>query len=733
MAYMKTESKYYRFLIKRNSRMIGLYSIILIAAFPLLLYFLGANEDMYDFTLYAFTGQALDAGIALIASIIIPLSIFKYTSSKRSMDVYDALPLQKETMFRINYLAGLTILIIPFIVTWIIGSIYTISVVTSSTETSRILFENINVYSYSAQFIRLFELLAPMVLCYSITVFVKQNTGSIVDAAIYTGIIHALPMLAYWAFFAYCSTTLLGFAEEWSFGLFQYLAPAVSIFRIIGNDTTGFLSVSRFFYYLVFTIILFISSSYLYINHRSEKCEQPFTTKHFFPIVSNLSAIVILILLISAMNADIFAFNLDNIQVVYPILLSGIIYLLLDVIAHRGFKNIYRAAVRYICIALISIALLAPISFTKGFGYVTRIPERDDIISIDFDIPYPVAEMYGINQSRITITSQENIDKVINYHEHLLDRYSDYNYHSYAVYINDTLKNDYPHDVYANNRVYYISITYHTENGDIIRKYHVPIVWTSDLLNLTINEELLEAKLQPELLEFANDKETYRITCSSLSFDETLGYQSAEAIEQQFDIYKFLDVYRKDLENRTDIYDYAITSSTYTNLNVDLNIICNDPDTSTYGRQFTSMYMNFTVENCDMNTIAYLDSIGYTPSIIDEENFQSAYVIEPGTNASSMLFYNSLFFDDFYLASNIPIIYTELEYNDIIELEPYMRNEAYYPEGGYLICVQYGYDNRLFLVSNEHSELVENMIHDKEHIESTTTSLLNTHLNFEKY
>ena len=113
MAYMKTESKYYRFLIKRNSRMIGLYSIILIAAFPLLLYFLGANEDMYDFTLYAFTGQALDAGIALIASIIIPLSIFKYTSSKKSMDVYDALPLQKETMFRINYLAGLTILLIP--------------------------------------------------------------------------------------------------------------------------------------------------------------------------------------------------------------------------------------------------------------------------------------------------------------------------------------------------------------------------------------------------------------------------------------------------------------------------------------------------------------------------------------------------------------------------------------------------------------------------------------------
>ena len=74
MATMKTENKYFKFLLKQNKRMIGLYLLILLASFPLLLLFCNSYAS-YAFYTYALVGQTLNLIVALIASMIIPLSI----------------------------------------------------------------------------------------------------------------------------------------------------------------------------------------------------------------------------------------------------------------------------------------------------------------------------------------------------------------------------------------------------------------------------------------------------------------------------------------------------------------------------------------------------------------------------------------------------------------------------------------------------------------------------------
>ena len=73
MELMKIELNYFKFLIKQNRRLIGLYSLILLATFPLLLYFVSSAS--YAFYTYALVGQSFNLVVALLASLIIPLSL----------------------------------------------------------------------------------------------------------------------------------------------------------------------------------------------------------------------------------------------------------------------------------------------------------------------------------------------------------------------------------------------------------------------------------------------------------------------------------------------------------------------------------------------------------------------------------------------------------------------------------------------------------------------------------
>lgn len=729
---MKTEFKYFQFLLKQNKRMIGLYSLILLATFPLLLYFLNSYA-YYAFYTYALVGQCLNLVVALLASVIIPLSIFKYTSSKKSLDVYDALPLQKETMFRVNYVVGLLILLIPFIISWLIGIIYVssvwptvLNVVGSSSYLSEAEF-----FILSTQFKHLIEIIVPLALCYTMTVQVKQNTGSIVDAAIYTVIIHVIPMLAYWAFYAYCNTTILGFADEWSYEVFQLLAPLVAPFKIIFTENTSFVSLPRMGYYAVCTLILFIGSSHLYVSHKSERCEQPFTTKYFFPVVSNVATIILLILLFSAMNADVFSLMRGNIRVVYPILLSLIVYLLLDVIAHRGFKNVYRASIKYLIIASISIALLAPIEFTNGFGYVTRIPDASEIESIEIKVPYYINELHGITSgTQLTIETEENIQKIVDYHKYLLDRYAEYDYHDDLVVYDEAI-NDYPYDIYATLN-FPITIKYHTEDKTIIREYRrVPMKWTKALLELENNEDLINAKLIPSGITKYFGNPEYRIICTYMEYSNM--YNEAFVLDESkyeatFDAQTFFEAYRKDLENHKDKYSYECTEAPYMRLYLRFEAIVSDTLLESSEDPIHTAALDgryYPIEKTYTNTIAYLDSLGIKPEkTFSEKDIDNVYLIRSTDANPSLFFYSNYPLDDFS-RFDLNIEYFELTYDDILLLEPYMRSHTYYDESGYILCIDKDeYSEDFYIISSEHKDIIESIIKDKQSTNTTSNDFL---------
>lgn len=684
------EAKYHNYLIKSNRRLMILYGFALLLTYPLLLFFSKNLVNLYDL---AIIGKTLNVLLAIVGSVLIPLLMYRHTTTKKSIDVYDALPLQKESMFRIHFFAGFIILIFPLLISFLVGFIYIIS----NPQPNILLNSYYNNFTLSNELLRFIELSIGLLASYSITTFVKQNCGTSIDALIYTIVVHLTPILTYLAFYSYCSSSLLGFKEPFSTNLFLYLTPIPMMFTYF-DYTSDLVSTSRLIFFIVLSILLYIFSSYLYVNHKSERAETPFMNKCFFPFVSYIITIVAMILLHAAMQYSVISI-LNNVnQFIYPMLLGCVFYLVLDVIAHRGFAHILKATINFLLIATIVMGILLPINATQGFGYVTHVPDSDSVESVTITIPYSLSDIMDCDRM-VEITDKETISKLIEYHQWILEEYSHYQYSTQLLEytLDSNTSNTYPFD-FTTNYTETISFEYNNKVGTISRQYSIPSNWTYPLTQLVTSPSFNKNRIQTIL----PNEEDQKLSAVHLTQYFNQFKENNNILSYGFNF----NVFRKHLEadlNSLSSKEFFENSGTPYGI-LQLSYETDSTNQYTYIKQIE-------IKECYQTTINYLKELGIpidTDTFIDRE-IGTVRLVYPSTQDTVLFHMLCNNYSCFYDTKETEHKYKYIPIDMLDVLLPYLQSTAMFEENGLILTTDnYG----SFILSPECSTIIDELTKD---------------------
>ena len=472
-----TNRRYFYFLIRSHTRMMILYGLALFISFPILvlsLYNTASVEGLY------YTGKTLNLILLVAATIFIPLIMFKYTTEKSSLDVYHALPIKKESLFRLHYCAGMVFMLLPFTLSWFSGII--VSYVLGYLQ-----------MSLGLEILRFFQLMFGIFVCYNLTVFVKKNCGTIFDSFLYTIALHLIPILAYTAIYGYLYTVLFGFNEPFSTDLSYYLTPVYSVFMYgLFARTTYVPPVpnSVMIFQAIQGIVLFLAASHLYQKLKSEKTNIPFVIRFFYPLVSAVATINAIILIHVIMDG---LFEYSGLKTfIFPILVGGLFYLFLDVIANRGFKHFIKALLQLSVLCVITLSILLPIKYSRGFGYVTRVPDVDQVETVKVSVNYPFFLGFSVFSSNYNDTfafsDPQVIEAVTAAHQRIVNEAAKYGYERNTVNRNIYSSfNGYPDTTW-------VSIEYDLGLTKLKRSYSIPIDWLQPIADLAGLDEMDQAQ-----------------------------------------------------------------------------------------------------------------------------------------------------------------------------------------------------------------------------------------------
>ncbi len=302
-------------------------------------------------------GQILMIVTIIIFVIVLSSMIFNYMNNKQSVDAFHSLPLSRPVLFMSKYFAGLTLLLIPTIV--VLGITFAIKVLMNLNDITNLQFAKFT-----------FTLIMLEIACYTFSVFITVNTGTIFDSILSLITINIAWPLMLLVTNALFGIMLYGYTSNIGFEMYFLLSPFIRIVISFISPSLG-----SVIWWLVFIVVLFAASILLYSRRKSEAAGLPFA----FPplkiiikvVVSALSGIMLGFIFIAILN-NIIAFFAGF------ILGSFIAYTIVELIISRGFKKYAKSLITYAVIAA-AFGLFYCIISTGGLGFETRVPKTDNV------------------------------------------------------------------------------------------------------------------------------------------------------------------------------------------------------------------------------------------------------------------------------------------------------------------------------------------------------------------
>lgn len=421
--FSKPHRSMYLGALKRNMPLGIFYGVLMTALFPLMyiVTLLTTNHTIdsrwmhseLQRTLYGFGAVYTTAsGIAMILicavmPIVFGVVGFSYLHSRKSTDVYHALPIKRQSLFTANYLAGLTLLWIPIITSFgviLIAGGLNAGALGSTYSVARILW-TMCIWLVSVSTI------------YTITAAVAVLSGTSFDSVLYAlalcGMYPILLMLAK----STMQDVLVGFSGNWATGLINEtnmvsLSPfTLPIFHMASYggtyDYTNMVHSEGYWFNLVavfawaaVTVALFFITNQLYAHRKSELagCTRP---------SSFLSKIVQYALVFA--SGTLFgillgqSFSSKLVYILGVLIGGGIAYAAYEAVVARGFKTFPKAFIHMGISVGLTLAFMC-VFLTGGLGYETRVPQLTEIQSviIDYNGRYDGREYYATEEEAIS-------------------------------------------------------------------------------------------------------------------------------------------------------------------------------------------------------------------------------------------------------------------------------------------------------------------------------------------
>lgn len=647
----KINTKFVRFQLKRNVRFMVLAATLMIALYPLLVFTNFVLNDTAHDTGSFLVGRVALTVILTLSVFVVPFSLFSYLNSKRNLDVYHALPITRKDLYLSSLISSVLIILIPFTIVYIIGSIYYVAVIP---DVDVILLVKQYVYSVVLAIATLMPI-----------IFAMMNTGTLIDGLLYSGMLHVLPAIGYAAYLLYGEAILLGFKAGSDLLFLLFSSPIFALFDLNFNVDRIYPNVWLVVvYWLVFSFVATWIVLQVYKHRKSEKAETPFTNKWFFPIVSTLFMIVIQVFFFSTFATLTGSRILDFRTLIFPVVFTFVGYMVLDVIANRGFRHFFKAAMNFVVITLITLSGFYGSVATKGLGYVTHVPQLSSVEKVSFSFSggnpilqtisqnsYDYLSDYRTRKDSITFKDPNQIQTIMDVHQTILDGYKKINYNKNIYALEDSEKPANFPNIYSGS----FNVTYSLKNGSkVSRQYNVAAEWLDGLMKFINTEEFFDFRY-PVLNQSSiknNKVQEFSFSDPLLTKKQGISFLNAE---------RFATVYREDYLNKS-VDDFLNTKPIvgFINLNV-----CN--------KNSNCSNNTYPIREDDTKTIEFLTSEGNIISLTSPVSNEHRFLILL-KDSSDFFLSPSIPFDYYKEESKVKVV--SLSFDETVKLLPYLNYQS---------------------------------------------------------
>lgn len=403
----------------------------------------GILHDLFCGELCAYAGT-----VAVIMALLAGFAGFRYLFHRNMVDAYHGMPVRRRTLFLVNWLDGLLIWFVPFMIcmgiTILLGEVRLrrLKAALPAIFRSEMLAPHQEaMLSGSVLFLEMLEtaaaVLIAFLLVYHLVLVAVMLCGNVLNAICVASVLGSgvfscfvMGIIFSQLYFDTFITTGLRGLEFSIYASPLFSSVLVIISRIMGREEMGQFAVSLLFE-LVIALALGIAAAFLYRRRPSELAEQGLKNKPVGCLIRTASSITagmggwLLFLLFtvevgSGRNWDAVGWNVFG-----GVLASVIVYGVLDMIFHMDFRAFFAHKAAMAATAAVTIGVCFAFLF-DWFGYDTWLPGQEQIAEISLS-----SHRYH-NRSNNFYGNPEAEEHIFN-HMHLTDRQAAYDFLQAAV------------------------------------------------------------------------------------------------------------------------------------------------------------------------------------------------------------------------------------------------------------------------------------------------------------
>lgn len=363
------------------------------------------------------TSSNFGAFLLVIGVLLFSTFLFRYLHNRRATDFYHSLPIGRKTLLMTKYVVGVTLCIIPTLISYIL------QIIVYPTYGFAIPWDKI--------MIEFFNHIVFILAAWSIASLVAVNTSTSIEMFGYTGALWLMGIALPTIYSYFYNSLIYGYSGNIS--LLGFLTPCM----LLINDWGSFASIALTFLWIILSFVIIWWAILSYQKRKSEYAEQWGRDTILSQVVKAFGGIL---------GAFFFAMMIIDFDLDRPIkFFIGIVlgvpiaYLIIEGITAKGLHTIKRCLPR-IAILTASVFILAISAiYTGGFGYETWLPKASSVKSIEFDglsdyiysIDNIKADPFSpIYDKTRTVTSPEIIEKIIALQKKKIDNIIDERNHT---------------------------------------------------------------------------------------------------------------------------------------------------------------------------------------------------------------------------------------------------------------------------------------------------------------
>lgn len=364
----KIVSNYFKSIIKRQKKLLFLYTIIGFVAFPMVALIstdYDQGRSIYEFSIL------INAIFMVGCVMVLPIIINKFSLNKRSVDTYYALPISRQHLFDVHYLAGVVCIYIPLLINYVLGVL--------------ILTLRYGSHFFTGTYFLAFLGISIITLAiYSINTLIVTKANNMVDAAILIAAYTILPYMLIACAMSLFNRFTIGFTESMFnlSSLFDFLCPLTvlnNFINAVNNYTYRFAGFEYNILWLVYegaiAIGFYVWAAQVFKKRKGEDSEQ--VSKDFFtyPFVVNLTSIILL-------SFYIIDFS-DIVLTIAILVLTFIVYLVMHFISRRSMKVTSALIIKYFVILFSFNVFAFAAKETYFFGINLRTPDINQYAQLE--------------------------------------------------------------------------------------------------------------------------------------------------------------------------------------------------------------------------------------------------------------------------------------------------------------------------------------------------------------